>query len=338
MKKLITILAFLLLATEGFSQLTSFVWSGDTLFCVNPSTGVSVQVSNKPVPWSSVMAKPTLVSTAVTINGQPLSSNVTVTPISIGLGNVDNTSDANKPVSSAVLTALNLRVNISDTGAMLSPYAKTTNLLLKLNISDTASMLSKYARATEAANTYATIANLNLKAPIASPTFTGTVGGITSTMVGLGNVTNESKATMFTNAVFTGTFTAPNTTITNAMLAGSIDLTSKMTGVLPFANGGIGAGAATSATTGTMTVNMTTAMITVTPTGACTFNASGGVTGQTVTFVITTSGISSFVLTFGTNYRSTGTLATGTTTAKIFTVTFIYNGSTWIEIGRTIAQ
>ena len=36
--------------------------------------------------------------------------------------------------------------------------------------------------------------NLGLKAPIASPTFTGTVSGITSTMVGLGNVDNTSDA------------------------------------------------------------------------------------------------------------------------------------------------
>jgi hypothetical protein len=46
------------------------------------------------------------------------------------------------------------------------------------------------------------------KAPIESPTFTGTVSGITATMVGLGNVTNESKATMFTNAALTGVSTA----------------------------------------------------------------------------------------------------------------------------------
>lgn len=46
---------------------------------------------------------------------------------------------------------------------------------------------------------------LNLKAPLASPTFTGTVSGVTSTHVGLGNVTNESKATMFTSPTFTGT-------------------------------------------------------------------------------------------------------------------------------------
>jgi len=37
-----------------------------------------------------------------------------------------------------------------------------------------------------------------------SPSFTGTVSGITSSMVGLGNVTNESKLTMFDNPTFTG--------------------------------------------------------------------------------------------------------------------------------------
>ncbi len=107
---------------------------------------------------------------------------------------------------------------------------------------------------------------------------------------------------------------------------------------LSFANGGIGSGAATSATSGTMTVSMTTEMITITPTNACTFNASGGVTGQRVTFVITTSGVSSFTLTWNTNFRTTGTLATGTTTAKIFCVTFLYNGSLWLETNRTAAM
>lgn len=51
----------------------------------------------------------------------------------------------------------------------------------------------------------ALVASLALKSNLASPTFTGTVSGINSTMVGLGNVTNESKATMFTSPTFTGT-------------------------------------------------------------------------------------------------------------------------------------
>lgn len=80
------------------------------------------------------------VATTVTVNGHALSSNVTVTATDLTLGNVTNTSDANKPVSTAQQTALDLKANL------------------------------------------------------ASPTFTGTVGGITSTMVGLGSVNNTSDA------------------------------------------------------------------------------------------------------------------------------------------------
>jgi hypothetical protein len=226
----------------------------------------------------------------------------------------------------------------------------------KMNISDSASMLLGYMRKTGSAATLTNFPTLNqnttgtsaglsaniaesqvtnlstdlaAKAPLASPTFTGTVSGITSTMVGLGNVTNESKATMFTSPTFTGTLTIPNN---------SIDLNTKMTGVLLFANNG-GTSANTSATAGTMTVSMTTKIIQITPTNACTFNASGGVTGQVAFFVITTSGTSSFTLTWGTNYRTTGTLATGTATAKIFCVSFLcLNGTTWVEVSRTAAQ
>ena len=51
-------------------------------------------------------------------------------------------------------------------------------------------------------------------APKASPTFTGTVTGVTATHVGLGNVTNESKTTMFSSPTFTGTVTG----VTKAMV------------------------------------------------------------------------------------------------------------------------
>ena len=56
-------------------------------------------------------------------------------------------------------------------------------------------------------------------APINNPTFTGTVSGITATMVGLGNVTNESKSTMFTDPTFTGIAKATgNTSYTTSQL------------------------------------------------------------------------------------------------------------------------
>jgi len=49
----------------------------------------------------------------------------TLDKTAVGLGNVDNTSDANKPVSTATQTALNLKLNISDTASMLTNYLRT---------------------------------------------------------------------------------------------------------------------------------------------------------------------------------------------------------------------
>lgn len=93
------------------------------------------------------------------------------------------------------------------------------------------------------------------------------------------------------------------------------------------------------ATTGTMTTTLTNvSSMTITPTGACTFNASGGKAGQECVFIITTSGTSAFVLTWGTNFKTTGTLSTGTVTAKVFTVSFIYDGTNWNEMCRTTAM
>jgi hypothetical protein len=60
-----------------------------------------------------------------------------ITKSMVALGNVDNTSDANKPVSTATQTALNLKVNISDTSIMLTPYIER---------GDTASMLAPYTK------------------------------------------------------------------------------------------------------------------------------------------------------------------------------------------------
>jgi len=53
-----------------------------------------------------------------------------------------------------------LKLNIADTAAMLTPYAKTAALALKLNISDTANMLSAYPRS--AAVTSALALKLNI--------------------------------------------------------------------------------------------------------------------------------------------------------------------------------
>jgi hypothetical protein len=97
---------------------------------------------------------------------------------------------------------------------------------------------------------------------------------------------------------------------------------------------------ATPATTGAQAVTPGSFEVyTITPTGACTFNASGGVAGRRCSFIVTTSGTAAFVLTFGTNFKAAGTLSTGTVTAKVFQVSFTCkDGTLWVEEGRTAAM
>lgn len=60
-----------------------------------------------------------------TVAGHALSADVTLVKADVGLGNVDNTSDANKPVSTAQQTALDLKANTADlaTVATTGDYA-----------------------------------------------------------------------------------------------------------------------------------------------------------------------------------------------------------------------
>lgn len=74
------------------------------------------------------------------------------------------------------------------------------------------------------------------------------------------------------------------------------------------------------------------------PGQACTINAASiGAAGQDLFLFITTSGASSFVITLGTNFLSSGTLATGTVSAKKFLVKFKSDGAAWLEQSRTAA-
>jgi len=97
---------------------------------------------------------------------------------------------------------------------------------------------------------------------------------------------------------------------------------------------------ATPATTGVQTLPMAgKSVFTITPTGACTFNATGGFAGQRVSLIITTSGTTAYTMTFGTNFKTAGTLSTGIVTAKVFQVSFTCkDGTLWVEEGRTAAM
>ena len=68
----------------------------------------------------------------------------------VGLGNVDNTSDAGKSISTATQTALDNKLNKTDTSTMLENYR--TGLNNKVNVIDTSNMLSKYLRKSDTAS------------------------------------------------------------------------------------------------------------------------------------------------------------------------------------------
>ncbi len=176
----------------------------------------------------------------VTLTGSETLSNKTLTsPVingptgltkyDVSLDNVDNTSDADKPVSTATQSALDLKANLSGGAAFTGTITLPSTTSIG-NVSDTEiatlngvtsaiqTQLDAKLESTTAASTYA---------PIASPTFTGTVSGVTKSMVGLANVDNTAdtdkpissltqsaldlKADL-AGPTFTGTVTLPGTT------------------------------------------------------------------------------------------------------------------------------
>jgi len=135
---------------------------------------------------------------------------VGITSTMVGLGSVDNTTDALKPVSTATQTALNLKETTANksTGTALGTsdvlYPTQNAVKTYVDVAVTGAAIADAATTTKGKIQLAgdlsgtaaspTVPGLALKAPIASPTFTGTVSGIDKTMVGLANVDNTTDA------------------------------------------------------------------------------------------------------------------------------------------------
>jgi hypothetical protein len=79
-------------------------------------------------------------------------------------------------------------------------------------------------------------------------------------------------------------------------------------------------------------------VVKVTPDATATFTTTVAPAGATASIIIVTSGTTSYTITFGTGFLTTGTLATGTVTAKTFVVNFVSDGTTMIETSRTVAM
>jgi hypothetical protein len=155
----------------------------------------------------------------------------------VNLTSVDDTSDANKPVSTAQQAALDLKANLANpslTGVPTAPTAASTTSTVQIATTEfvqqeitalvggapgALNTLNELATALGNNSSFSTTVtnSIALKAPIdaptftgivtipagalisgyatlANPTFTGTVSGITKSMVGLGNVDNTADA------------------------------------------------------------------------------------------------------------------------------------------------
>ena len=97
------------LTVDSSGQVTSATASTTELgYLVGVTSAIQTQISAK----ADASALSGYVPTTTTVNGHALSANVSVTKSDVGLGNVDNTSDANKPVSTATQTALDLKADL----------------------------------------------------------------------------------------------------------------------------------------------------------------------------------------------------------------------------------
>lgn len=115
---------------------------------------------------------------------------ITLAKADVGLGNVDNTSDAAKPVSTAQQTALDAKVATSRTvnGHALSSDVTVTKSDVGLgNVDNTSDAAKPISTATQTA--------LDAKAPLASPALTGTP---TAPTAAAGTSTTQIATTAFT--------------------------------------------------------------------------------------------------------------------------------------------
>lgn len=145
--------------------------------------------------------------------------------------------------------------------------------------------------------------------------------GLTPLVLGAHGVVDRDNKVLISG--YSGTLTVPASTISSGT---SIPVTSKET--------------ITHATTIAWVPGKYSSLFTLTPSADETINVTKTnlVAGRFYTIVITTTGTTSRTITFGTNFKKTGTLATGTSDAKVFVVNFIYDGTNLCEVSRTTAM
>jgi hypothetical protein len=200
--------------------------------------------------------------------------------VNLGLGNVDNTADAAKPISTAMQAALNLKANAADVNAALDLKASAAMLAAHMAITVDTNMLA----------TKAALTDLNNFAPKASPTFTGTVSGIDKSMVGLGSADNTSDAakpiSTATQAALDLKANTSNTATALSLKANTADMNLAFALKAPLNSPALtGVPTAPTAAPGTNTSQIATTAFTTAAIATATAGASSGVADNSVTSV-----------------------------------------------------
>jgi hypothetical protein len=107
-----------------------------------------------------------------------------ITKTHVGLSNVDNTSDADKPISTAVNAALDLKASLNSptfTGAIDFSGVNVTGLTAIAGLPDQSSSSGKYLMTNGSSPSWETI-DVTALAPKDSPEFTGTVSFLNATV------------------------------------------------------------------------------------------------------------------------------------------------------------
>jgi hypothetical protein len=162
-----------------------------------------------------------------------------ITQSMVGLGNVDNTSDSSKPISTATQSALDAKLAISTASSTYAPKISPTftgtvdfSGATVSGISALPAQLNntgKYLTTDGTSSSWATL-NLAAYAPINNAAFTGTfsapAGTVTSTMIANGTILNADINALaeIDKSKISGTAVtlADTASVTNSMLAGSI--------------------------------------------------------------------------------------------------------------------
>ncbi len=263
-----------------------------------------------------------------TLTNKTLTSPAITTPTGIvkgdvGLGNVDNTSDASKPVSTATQSALNLKANLSSptfTGTPVLPTG-TTAVTQSAGNSTTAVATTAFVTTADA-----------LKANLAGPTFTGTVtipsgGSITAPNLTLRTQANNTA--IVANSCYRNTSDdklycgnnagSSNREIFEAGVSGPVSTSNGGNGLV--GDGGTVASAATVTVTGTVTHISGTTTIT---------SVSGASIGAGTRITLIFDGVLTF--TDGSNLKLAGNFVTTADDS----ITLVYDGTNYYEVARSV--